>query len=86
MDENYSYEQAGFDGFMSRSIDTTPQVTLDSPGPQSNSIAYDRTQISGLIGDTLRIGKIYLNGSQSNITLNNGNEDFLLMGDDGSGS
>ena len=30
--DDYNYETSGFNGFLSRSIDTMPQVNLDSPG------------------------------------------------------
>lgn len=76
----YDYGTAGFDGFLSRSIDDLSQVTLDSPGPQSNTVAYDRTQVSGTLGDTLRIGNIYLNGADENIILSDGNNNRLLIG------
>lgn len=79
---DYDYGKAGFDGFMSRSIDDVVQITLDSPGPQSNTIAYDRTQVSGMLGDTLQIGAISLNGASGTIIINDGNNDILLMGED----
>lgn len=78
MDSNkvYDYESAGLDGFLSRSIDNLSQVTLDSPGPRSTAVAYDRAQVTGPLGNTLRIGNINLDGVNGRISLfdANGNE------------
>lgn len=79
---DYSYLDAGFDGFLSRSIDNLTQVNLDSPGPQSTAIRFDAAQLSGAMSDTMRIGKINLNGSAGNITANDGNNDFFIIGDE----
>lgn len=79
---DYSYLDAGFDSFLSRSIDDLSQTTLDSQGPQTTQIRYDSSAGSGAIGDTLRIGSINLNGVEGTITINDGNNDFLLMGTD----
>lgn len=75
------YNAAGFDNFMSRSVDPTPQLNLDSPAPPNNAVAFDRTQVDGPLGDTLRIGKINLNGADGNIILSDGNNDRLLLGE-----
>ena len=53
---DYNYTSAGFDGFLSRSIDKTPQVNLSDQGPVSTAVAFDRTQVSGMLGNTLQIG------------------------------
>lgn len=78
----YSYLDAGFDGFLNRSIDNTSQVNLDSQGSQSNAIRFDSAQLSGAMGDTMRVGKININGAAGNITANDGNNDFFLLGDE----
>lgn len=80
--QDYTYESAGLDGFLSRSIDNLSQVTLDSPGPVTTSMAYDRSQVTGSLGDTLQLGKINFNGSAGNIIINDGTNDFLIMGED----
>lgn len=79
---SYSYTEAGFDSFLSRSIDNLTQVNLDSQGPQSTQMRFDSAQVSGALGDTLRLGKVKLNGAQGNITINDGNNDFFLVGDE----
>lgn len=48
---DYNYQAAGFDGFLSRSIDDLTQVTLDGPGPNSTSQRLDSSQFSGIAGD-----------------------------------
>lgn len=83
MSSDYDYNAAGFDGFMSRSVDQTPNLNLDSPVPSNNSVAFDRNQVSGPLGDTFRVGKINLNGGAGNITANDGQNDFLIIGDEG---
>ncbi len=85
-DKNYDYNSAGFDGFLSRSIDDVSQTNLDSQGPVSTQMAYDRTQVTGQLGDTLRIGLIELDGVKGRISIfdADGNE-IVRMGelDDG---
>lgn len=78
----YSYIDAGFDSFLSRSIDNLSQVNLDSQGPVSTQFRADSAVVSGSFGDTLRLGNIKLNGVPGNIVINDGNNDFLLMGVD----
>lgn len=82
--EAYSYTSAGFDGFMSRSVDDLTQANLDSTGPVSTAVRYDSAQISGMLGDTLQIGLVRIENNR--IVISDGQNDFLLMGDDGSGS
>lgn len=73
---DYTYTSAGFDGFLMRSIDKTPQVNLNDPGPVSKSIAFDRTQASGMLGNILQIGNINLDGVKGRVSIfdSNGNE------------
>lgn len=79
---DYNYQLAGFDGFMSRSIDDLSQVTLDSAGPQSAAIAFDRGQQSGAFGDTVQIGHIKLDGAAGRIVMDDGNNNVFLVGED----
>ncbi len=53
---DHDYISAGFDPFLSRSIDNLSQVNLDSQGPVSKQVSYDRMQVNGLLGDTFRAG------------------------------
>lgn len=79
-DGDYDLTSAGFDGFMSRSVDSTPQLNLDSPTPPNNAIAFDRNAVSGMLGDTLTIGNIKLNGSDGTIILSDGSNDRIIIG------
>ena len=81
MNEEYDYEKAGFDGFLSRN--DKPMVNLNSDHPPSNQIAYDRVQVTGPLGDTLQIGQVHIN--KTNITLSDGITNRLLIGEDREG-
>lgn len=85
MDEPSDYSNSGFDKLLSRGDTPNLGGSLDQAVP-NNSMPADRTQITGPMGDTLRIGKIFLNGSDGNIVANDGTNDFLIIGDDGSGN
>lgn len=74
------YTDSGFDNFLSRSVDNLSQVNLDSQGPQTTQLAYDRAQVSGMLGDTLQIGRIRINGADGNIVLPDENNNRLLLG------
>lgn len=67
-----SYEDSGFDSFLSRSIDDLQQVNLDSQGPYSTATAYDRSQLSGSMGDSFKMGGISMSARDSQMTLNDG--------------
>lgn len=77
---NDDYEQAGFDGFLSRSIDDVQQTNLESTGPISTQVRFDASQMSGALGDTIKVGNIRL--EKTRIIINDGNNDFLLMGEE----
>lgn len=71
-DGTYDLTDAGFDGFMSRSVDQTPQINLDSPAPPNFALPFDRTQVTGSQGDTFNMGGIGMNAKENTITLNDG--------------
>ena len=60
----HDYESAGFNGFFRRSIGSNPTATtlraLNSRA--SRQLNFDDQQVSGSLGDTLRIGVMYLEG------------------------
>ncbi len=78
--EIYDYTTSGFDNFLSRGLDDVSMTNLDSQGPISRQVAYDRNQVTGQLGDTLQIGNIHLNGADQNIVLSDGSNDRLLLG------
>lgn len=75
-----SYEDSGFDAFLSRSIDDLPQASLDSTGPSSTQMRYDSAQLSGVFGDTVRIGKIFLDGKSGRIIMVDDVTNRVLLG------
>ena len=78
--DDYDYTTSGFDGFLSRSVDDLSQANLDSAGPQTTAMRYDSAQVSGMLGDTLQIGNVKIN--KTNITLSDGTNTRLLIGED----
>lgn len=81
-DGKYDYSDAGLDGFLSRSIDDVNQPSLNTPGPIVGSIAFDRTNVSGPLGDVLRVGKIYIDGVKGRVSFfdDTGNE-YMRQGE-----
>ena len=79
----YDYNDAGFDSFLSRSIDNLTQINLDSQGPVSTQMKFDSAQLSGMVGDTLQVGQVKIN--KTNITMSDGNNTRLLIGEDTGG-
>lgn len=77
---NYNYNDAGFDNFLSRSIDNVQQATLDSPGPRGNILPLDRMQTSGFLSDLYRVGDIVFDGKGRKITVSDGQNVFLYIG------
>lgn len=78
----YTYETAGFDGFLSRSVDSISQLNLDSQGPVSTQLPFDRAQVSGSLGDKLQIGKIRLDGVTGRISvLDDNNNEVVRIGE-----
>lgn len=79
MNDEYDYTQAGFNDFLTR-----PLVSLTSAPQQSQSrqVNFDQAQITGSLGDTLRIGKINLDGVSGRISVfdDNSNE-VVRIGD-----
>ena len=61
----YSYQEAGFNRFFRRTLGSNAQaVSLrsSSSATSSNQLNFDELQVSGSLGDTLKIGLITLNG------------------------
>ena len=79
--KDYDYGDAGFDGFMNRSIDSISQFNLDSPGPNVQQVRYDSTQVSGMMGDSLQLGDITMDGVKGRITIFEDGEEAVRIGD-----
>jgi hypothetical protein len=75
-----SYIDAGFDAFLSRSIDNLSQANLDAQGPQSTAFRYDSAQVSGFLGDTLQVGNIFIDGKSKQIIVSDGTTNRIVLG------
>lgn len=80
MNSDDGYTASGFDGFLSRGDTPNLSGNLDQQSTANNAVAFDRTQISGTLGDVLTIGSIKIDGVNGTITLNDGNTDRLIIG------
>jgi len=91
--ESYSYTNAGFDDFMSRSLDDkhvdqlghsvtgVGGATLESPSVGvSGGTVISSSKITEGIGNILRLGRIEINGVETKIKIydTNGNINVLL--------
>jgi hypothetical protein len=76
----YTYENAGFNGFMTRSLKSNPgaQTLAGNPsGGARAAINFDMLQSSGAITDSMRIGsKLELQGNNGRLVVkdDSGNE------------
>ena len=81
---NYTYKDAGFDGFFNRSLSSRGGAnTLQGmTGRSRRAIAFDSSLVSGGLGDSLTIGRINLDGKSGRITVDDGrNNETLRIGD-----
>ena len=63
--DRYTYQNAGFNAFMLRSLKSNPGAQTVAGGVSrgnGGSLAFDRTQIEGMLGDKLQVGRIVLDG------------------------
>lgn len=78
----YDYTYSGLDSFLSRSIDETPQSNLEAAGPTSMSVPFDRMQVSGSIGNVIRVGNIQIDGVVGRIMFfDEDGSEYLRMGE-----
>lgn len=67
--KRYTYQDAGFNRFFKRSIGSSPDtVNLQSVSGPNRQLNFDDVQVSGSIGDVLRLGKINLDGKKGNLS------------------
>lgn len=64
-EDRYTYENAGFSGFMLRSLKSNPgaqtlrgSVSMGTP----NGFAFDRKMVDGQLGDIVQVGRLILDG------------------------
>lgn len=80
-DYDYDYESAGFDSFLTRSIDSqSGNLTLASSEDigYSRQVNYDQNQVTGSLGDTLQIGNIQINGVEGRISIFDGDQNEVV--------
>lgn len=80
----FDYTQAGFDPFLSRSIDGTgaPNLAMEVPLVPNQAIAFDQTSISGMLGDKLKIGSVTLDGANGRISVfDTNNNEVVRVGE-----
>lgn len=76
--KGYTYENAGFNGFMRRTIASDPGSTtlsqMKRSSLSSNNLNFDNLQVSGNLGDTIEVGRILIDGASGNGRLNGRDE------------
>lgn len=80
----HDYETAGFNGFFRRTIGSNPNATTlrAMSGNNQRQLNFDNQQLSGAMGDNLRLGTIRLDGKTGRISVfdEQGNE-VIRIGD-----
>lgn len=87
-DNKHTYREAGFNRFFKRSISSNPDaVNLKSVGGSgSRQLNFDDMQVSGSLGDTLRVGRIHLDGKLGRESIfDERNNEVLRLGELGDG-
>lgn len=81
-ESSYNYEDAGFDKFLDRSIDSAGVSNLDNQPNPVRQMNYEQAQVSGSLGDRLQIGSIVIDGVGRRISIfdDNGRE-AVTIGD-----
>lgn len=82
----HTYREVGFNRFFRRSINSNPNaVNLNSVGGgATRQLKFDDMQVSGALGDILRIGRISLDGKLGRESIyDERNNEVLRLGDIG---
>lgn len=82
--KKYTYREVGFNRFFRRSLNSNPEANTLSGvgGGQSRQLKFDDMQISGSLGDILRIGRILLDGKIGRQSImDERNNEVLRLGD-----
>jgi hypothetical protein len=65
--EGYTYRNAGFNGFLQRSIASDPGAAslgqMKRSASTMNSMNFDQMSISGNMADIIEVGRILINGA-----------------------
>lgn len=66
----YTYAEAGFNGFMRRTIASRKETgtlrDLSRSSNMPNAINFDNMQVSGALADTIEVGRILIDGASGN--------------------
>lgn len=68
--DRYTYQNAGFNAFMLRSMKSNPGAQTVAGGISSGNggaFAFDRQQIEGMLGDKLKVGRLVLDGQKGRL-------------------
>lgn len=71
-DTPYTYLDAGFNRFFSRSLGSNPangNLTAMSNGAGSNTLNFDQMRTSGSLGDKIQVGGITIDGTNRRIAI-----------------
>lgn len=62
--QRYTYQDAGFNGFLTRALNSNPnaQSLSDQPSGGSNTMSFDRLQVEGSVGDKMTWGRLVADG------------------------
>lgn len=81
----YTYADAGFNGFMLRSMKSNPAANTLNAGISVGSgkaVNFDLQAVSGQVSDEMRVGRINLNGPKGRMEIQNeGGVDTGWFGD-----
>lgn len=82
MIKDYSYEDAGFSPFLSRSIDDQGAVNLDdlagAPRTYSRELNYDQSPTSGSVGSAFKAGAIEVDGVRGEILVRDDSDEEIV--------
>lgn len=80
--EPYDYTRAGFSPFLTRTPSSRVSVPMSGNVQRiPRKLAFDRQLINGNLGDTLKVGKVGINGAAGYIfTENDDGEEVTRMG------
>ena len=82
--KQHTYKEVGFNRFFRRSLNSDPNVVnlKSMGGGGSRQLNFDNAQVSGSLGDILRIGRILLNGKLGRESImDERNNEVLRLGD-----
>jgi hypothetical protein len=78
--KQYSYEDAGYNGFYRRSLASDPSERVLSARTNSGRqvLDFDQLQVGGRLGDTLQVGNLlYLDGKEGRFEVRNEQGDVI---------